>query len=168
MNTDKLQGLCQQLTPENANFVCEMLLEQRVTDQFVRNLNTAEIRQKRKLFQVKSWLASELEQVPGLTFETRASWKSKIDTIEDIVIQHVRDLYGNVDRRVLLFFPRTSTNRSAVSSNNSSQQGVEGSGGYLCVSTFHRGSILAAKTASLFSGWISNLAPRLIVYHDRL
>lgn len=159
MNYDKVQALCHQLTPENANLVCKMLLEQRVTDEFVHTLSPVEIRQKRRIFQLKNWLIQQLPHAPGLTPETRAEWKRKIETIEDVIVQHFRDIYGNVNRKVLLFFPRTTAFAGTGGPDDLPD-------GYICVSTFQPGSILAAKTASVFSSWISSLTPRLIAQYN--
>jgi len=145
----KFERFCKELTPEYANSLCDILLTQAVTDGFVRRINTVEIQKKRKIFKLKEWLRGQ----------DTGKWTSEIDTIEDIGVQAIRDLHGNVDRRVFIFC-RTE----------------EASGGsYLCISgraTPPPSDISSDQRRNLkpedFGQWIEQISPFLVSEYDKL
>jgi hypothetical protein len=133
------------LTPEVADRLCDLLLTHYVTDEFFNNLGYEqyfiEIRQKRKVHRLKQWL---LEQ--AMT-SGHNEWKEEIDRIEDIVLQSMRDLQGNVSMQILIF----------------SAPGKNIRRGYICISPS-----TPAVNLSKFGQWIATIAPQLISHYNKL
>jgi len=138
----ELEKKCQQLNGSDADTLCDILLTQRVTDEYFDRVimdGALTLKHQRKMFKLRSWF----NQQSGANV-----WQKEIQSIQDVIVQNTRNVHNQLEHRVAIFLDR-STNVTTS--------------GYLLLSTLDE-----LPRANTFQAWIFQNLTRLIHEYEKL
>jgi len=93
----ELEKKCQLLSGRDADILCDILLTQRVSDDYFNRAimtDALALRQKRRVYQLRAWLFQQMGA---------GTWCNEIQSIQDVVVQSTRTSTGGIEQRVALF-----------------------------------------------------------------